>query len=197
MRRTIGAACAALLSCAAMAGAALATTGGARAARTAAPTVSGLDRESLMTAMEGDRFEIVGGRLALRKTHNRAVDHLARTLISDHTKSYRDAVAVARKVGVPVERSPSPTEKWQLKTLARVVHGKTFNRWYTSLEIADHRQDIQETKAEIRNGTNRAVVADAKSDLPVLKKHLRIARRAHRSVLKRHARIRRAHRSAR
>jgi putative membrane protein len=175
MRKMLAGASAALLTCAVMAGAASA------ASPSSSKTTSGLDRASLKTSMEGDLFEIAGGKLALHKTHSRAVANLGRRLIKDHTKSYRDTVKVAEQLGVPVETSPSPSEVWELKTLAK-VSGTTFDRWYTSLEVYDHTQDIEETTDEIKDGSNAAVIADAKQDLPMLKMHLHLSESAYRAV---------------
>lgn len=180
MRRTLAAACAAVMTCAVAAGAAGAASGSATSSK-ARTAVSGLDRVSLMTSMEGDRFEIAGGKLALTKTHNKAVAKLARTLIKDHTKSYKDAVEVAKKTGIKVETSPTPSEKWELLTVAK-MRGTAFDRSWVSLEVFDHKQDIQETSDEIKYGSNPAVISDAKSDMPVLHKHLRMAQSALKTV---------------
>jgi hypothetical protein len=45
----------------------------------------------LMASMEGDLFEILGGKPALKKSHTPAVDALATRLIKDHPKSYEAA----------------------------------------------------------------------------------------------------------
>jgi predicted outer membrane protein len=56
--------------------------------------------------------------------------------------------------------------------------GKAFNVLYSSLEVYDHLQDIDETSSEISQGTNSQVRDDAKTELPMLKMHLRLSRRA-------------------
>jgi putative membrane protein len=176
MRRIIAALGAVILVCAVTA-----TAAGAAARRTTNGTPSGQDKTYLTTSMEGDLFEIIGGKLALKKSHTPAVDALAKRLIKDHTKSYKDVVKVAKELGVKVEKTPSPTEMWELLTVAK-VSGKTFDQWYTSLEVYDHTQDIQETADEIKDGSNAAVISDAKEDLPVLKMHLKLSKAALRAV---------------
>jgi putative membrane protein len=175
MKRVIAAISAVLVT-----GAVLVASAGASAPRTST-TVSGLDKTSLQTSMEGDLFEITGGVLALKKSHTPAVDALAKRLIKDHTKSYRDAARIAKGLGVKVEKTPTPSETWELLTLAK-VSGTTFDQWYTSLEVYDHVQDIQETTDEIQDGTNASVVSDAKQDLPMLKMHLKLSKAALRAV---------------
>lgn len=55
----------------------------------------GLDENWLQTSIQGDRFEIAGGQLALRKSQTPAIRTLAQTLIKDHTKSLREAKTLA------------------------------------------------------------------------------------------------------
>lgn len=66
---------------------------------------------------------------------------------------------------------------WELKVVA-AAKGKAFNVLYSSLEVYDHLQDIDETSTEISNGTNSQIRDDAKTELPMLRKHLRLARAA-------------------
>ena len=152
-----------------------------RRAGTANQTASGLDKEYLKSSMQGDLFEIIGGKLALKRTKNAAVVRLAKRLVTDHSKSFSDAVKIARKLGVDVPRSPSPTEVWEL-AVVRSMHGTAFDRWYSSLEVSDHIQDIDETSDEIKDGSNKDVVNDAKKNLPVLRLHLKLARAAVRAT---------------
>jgi putative membrane protein len=129
-----------------------------------------------MTSMEGDRFEIRGGRLALKNSSSPAVRRLGRTLVRDHTKSYREAAAAARALGIKPEDSPAPSQVWELSVL-NGLRGAAFDRQYASLEVQDHKQDIQETGFEAAKGSDPTVVALARSDLPVLRRHLALSRR--------------------
>jgi putative membrane protein len=137
--------------------------------------VSGLDKEYLKTSMQGDIFEIIGGKLARTKSHNHAVLVMANRLISDHTKSLRDAAKLARRLGVEVPESPTPSEVWELRVVG-ALGGSSSNYWYSRLEVYDHLQDIDETTTEIKDGSNSDVRAEAKTDLPVLQLHLKLAR---------------------
>jgi putative membrane protein len=150
-----------------------------RQTRTAHPSAaaSGLDKEYLKSSMQGDLFEIIGGRFALKHSHNAAVIRLAKRLVTDHTKSFSDAAKLAKKLGVDVPKTPSPSEIWELQIVSR-LHGRTYNRWYSSLEVYDHVQDIQETTDEIKDGSNKDVINDARTNLPVLRLHLKLAREA-------------------
>jgi putative membrane protein len=142
-----------------------------------APGVSGLDQEYLKTSIQGDRFEIEGGRLALAHSHNAAVRRLAATLVKDHTQSLATAAELARSLGVDIPKHPTPSQQWELGMVGR-LSGRAFDRAYSSLEIKDHRQDIMETSSEVAEGLNHAVRHDANQELPTLRMHLALSLRA-------------------
>jgi predicted outer membrane protein len=50
--------------------------------------------------------------------------------------------------------------------------GSAFDKGYTSLERLDHKQDIEDAKTELEDGTNKAVKALAKMDLKMYREHL-------------------------
>jgi putative membrane protein len=79
-----------------------------------------------------------------------------------------------------VPSSPTPSEVWELKMVAS-LKGKAFNRAYSSLEVYDHLQDIDEASTEVASGTNSQVRDDAKTELPMLREHLKLAREAFRA----------------
>jgi putative membrane protein len=140
-------------------------------------TVSGQDQNWLKTSAQGDVFEIQGGKLALQKGRSPSVKALAQRLIKDHTKSLADAKKLASKLNVRLESSPTPSEQWELQVVAS-FSGTQFDHWYSTLEVKDHQQDIQETTDELKLGSNADVRAEARKDLPMLRMHLSLARKA-------------------
>src|SRR3954447_14636805 len=84
----------------------------------AASRYSPLDEQILQSSIQGDRFEIAGGRIGEAKAVTPAVRALAVRLVRDHSKSLREAVKVAHGLGIDVPPAPSPTEEWELKTIA-------------------------------------------------------------------------------
>jgi putative membrane protein len=147
------------------------------AAHAAGATYSPLDESSLQTSIQGDRFEIAGGTLAQSKGVTPAVRALGARLVKDHAKSLHEAVALAHKLGIDVPGSPTPSEEWELTTLAG-MSGMPFDAAYAHLEIQDHKQDIEETTRELQKGLNHSVRHLAHSDLPTLRTHLRLSKRA-------------------
>jgi putative membrane protein len=144
--------------------------GGAGQHRTSAQ-----DATWLMTGIQGDRFEITGGTAAQSKGATPAMKAFGARLVKDHSKSLRDAKDAARRFGIDVPKTPSPSEQWELRTVGAFT-GTAFDRSYADLEVQDHIQDIQETTDEVSEGCNATVRGLARDDLPVLRTHLKIAR---------------------
>jgi putative membrane protein len=142
---------------------------------------SAWDEQWLMMSIEGDRFEIQGGKLAQSKAKATVVRDLGARLVKDHTKSLTDAAALARQLGISVPGSPSPTQQWQLRVVGSFA-GTPFDQWYSDLEIRDHEQDITEAKDEVDKGCNPKVRQNARNELPTLRTHLALARKAQSEV---------------
>jgi predicted outer membrane protein len=157
----------------------LALTGAIASAR--APSThaafSAWDEQWLTTAIEGDRFEVTGGTLATSHATNAPVAALGARLLKDHSASLKDATRLARRLGISVPASPSPSQRWELKTVAAFT-GADFDRSYADLEVLDHEQDIQEAKDEIQKGVNQAVRHLARTEMPTLVEHLKLSREA-------------------
>jgi putative membrane protein len=155
-----------------------AASGSTAAGRATQP--SGQDQTWLKTSVQGDLFEIQGGKLALKTASSSTVKALAKRLVKDHSKSLADAKKTAAKLGIKLENTPTPSEQWELKVVGN-FSSSDFDRWYSSLEVYDHRQDIQETTDELKLGSSPEVKALAKQDLPMLRMHLSLSQKAMRS----------------
>jgi putative membrane protein len=142
---------------------------------------SAWDEQWLMMSIEGDLFEIQGGKLAEHKGSTEKVRELGATLVKDHTQSLMDATALAKKLGIPVPSEPSPTQQWELQVVAQ-FSGTKFDRWYSDLEVKDHMQDIQEAQDEADKGCNPEIRDDAEDEIPMLERHLKLAQDALASV---------------
>jgi len=139
--------------------------------------ISAQDAHYLQTAISGDRFEIIGGKLAMAKSGNSIVRALGNQLLQDHSKSLREAIKLAKQFNVKVPNAPSPSEVWELN-MVRSLSGSQFDTAYTTLEVKDHQQDIEEATFEVMHGGAQQVKASAKKELPMLKMHLSMSKAA-------------------
>ncbi len=144
-------------------------------------SVSPFDENYLQTAIQGDRFEVIGGRLAKRRGHSVAVRALGARLLKDHKQSLKDAIDLANKLDIDVPKKPTPLMQWELRAV-RHFHGRAFDRWYTDLEVQDHKQDIKEASDETSKGSDPELKKSAADELPTLREHLKLSRAARKSV---------------
>jgi putative membrane protein len=142
-----------------------------------ARTYSPLDEELLKTSIQGDRFEVAGGKLAQTTGVTPEVKALGARLAKDHAKSLKEAVRLARHLGISVPKTPSPTQEWELEILG-AMSGTGFDTAYAKLEVQDHKQDIEESKTEAREGMSPSVRAMARKELPTLRAHLKLSKAA-------------------
>jgi putative membrane protein len=152
-------------------------TTAAPAAQAAPKSYSPLDEYMLQSSIQGDRFEIAGGQLAQSNGTSPTIKALGARLVKDHTKSLSDAVKVARNLGISVPKTPTPSQEWELSTLGSLP-AANFDAAYATLEVQDHKQDIDDTKMEISDGVNAKVKRLAREDLPVLRRHLKLSKQA-------------------
>jgi putative membrane protein len=106
-----------------------------------ARSVSAWDEEWLMTSIQGDRFEIAGGKIVRTNSGNPQI----------------------RALGIEVPETPTPSEQWKLKVVGRMTD-TDFDKSYADLEVFDHKQDIKESKDEAaprppRSGAGRGSTA--------------------------------------
>jgi putative membrane protein len=145
--------------------------GGAAAGKGQKSQLSGLDEEWTTAALQGDLFEVKGGELAQKQGQSQAVTQLGARLSSDHSKSYAMGSKLAKSLGIEVPTEPTYPEKWELQTIGE-MNGSAFDKGYTSLERLDHKQDIEDAKTELEDGSDKAVKALARMDLKMYREHL-------------------------
>jgi putative membrane protein len=144
----------------------------------AAKSYSPLDKFLLQSSIQGDRFEIAGGKLAESRGSTPEVRALGARLVKDHKASLADASRLARRLDISVPKTPTPSQEWELGVVGG-LSGAAFDSAYTALEIQDHKQDIDDMKTEVSEGTDASVRHMARTELPTLRKHLALSRAAH------------------
>jgi hypothetical protein len=103
----------------------------------------------LMTSLQGDHFEIGGGKLALEKGRCPAVARLAKRLVKDHSTSLAEDTKLAHRLGVKVPSGPTPLMRWELQQVGsltgtafdqgvRVARGERPRRGHREHHAGDH-----------------------------------------------------------
>lgn len=139
--------------------------------------VTAFDEEWLSTGLQGDLFEIKGGKIAQRNTTTQAVTALGQKLVADHTESFAEGAKLAHHLGIEVEHRPTRPQIWELEQVGG-LKGSAFDSAYTHLEVLDHEEDIEDAKDEVEMGSNCLVRKEATEELPMLRQHLKLSRAA-------------------
>lgn len=156
---------------------AVATPSGAPSAPVAPSTQ---DRSYLADAAQTNIAELKMAAVALQRSDTAAVRNVATTITRDHSQAQTELAKVAAPLGFPLPTQPNPAQRTQLAQL-KVVPSEDFDTTYLQMQVNDHTVAIAATQTEVANGTNQAVVDYAKTSIPMLQKHLRMATTAEHS----------------
>jgi putative membrane protein len=99
----------------------------------------------------------------------------------DHGKANEELKTLATNKGVQL---PTALEGKHKKTVDRLskLSGEEFDRQYMQAMVNDHKEDVEKFQREADKGKDPDVKQFANKQLPVLKKHLEMARAADRQV---------------
>ncbi|MGH9549197.1 MAG: DUF4142 domain-containing protein [Terriglobales bacterium] len=125
-------------------------------------------------AIQGDYSEITLGKLIAHRGSSARVRDFGATLVRDHSNGLAQAQEVARRLRLNIRPSMAPGARTELTKL-RHLRGLAFDREVKRFMIHDHEKAIAEFKAQAHSG-NRQTSHFAAATVPVLQKHLAIAR---------------------
>jgi putative membrane protein len=129
----------------------------------------------LRQAGMGDNTEIQAGSVAERNSRSEAVRDYARKLQRDHRHSSEMAMPLMRRNGVTPPAGILPEDRAAMRRLER-TRGRDFDRAFAQQMVVDHQKMIAKFEAQARSG-DRETAQFARAQLPVLRDHLRDARR--------------------
>lgn len=172
--RLSGAACAALLTCAAPLHAQQTNTD--PVAATAEARVSSGDRELIRDIAQANLGEIDAGKLALEKSENEQVRKFAQLMIDDNTKALEELRALAQSKGITLPDDTDLQHK-TLKTALGLLSGSTFDSQYIArIGIGDHERAEQLLDKTISETSDQELKVYAQRNIKVVQRHLGVAR---------------------
>jgi putative membrane protein len=134
------------------------------------------DKRFLKSAAQSGNYEIEGSKLAESKAKSPEVKSFAKHIIEDHTKAASELKALASKKGVELPAKPSLLQRTSLKLLG-THDGAKFDESYAENIGVDAHESAVEDFTEAANSADDADVKQfAAKTLPVLKKHLEMAK---------------------
>ena len=141
----------------------------AATAALAAPPHSFL-RQAALT----DNSEIQIGALAQARGSSPAAREAGRMLQADHRASQRAAAPLMARYRVRPPVGVLPEARVEMRRL-QALRGRAFDRELATFNIAAHQRAIALFQAQVRTG-DRDTAAFARTQLPVLRHHLQMAR---------------------
>ena len=129
------------------------------------------DRAFLKGAVQGNRGEVLLGRLAARKGASADIRKFGQKMVWDHSKALAEVQRLAYDKKVTVPTRPKAEDR-ELHRRLSLLRGVAFDRAYKKAMIEDHRMDVAEFERESTRGRDRAVRGWAKKTLPTLRMHL-------------------------
>ena len=93
-------------------------------------------------AYTAGNIDIDAAKLALKKSHNKAVRDFASEMVRDHQAVNEKALALVKKLNVTPEQNATseglPKQAKQTQAKLMKLHGRTFDRAYAANEVAYH-----------------------------------------------------------
>lgn len=132
-------------------------------------TVDAYDAGYVRTNAQANLTEI-----AETHSHAKPTRQLAARIVSDHTSAQRQLRLIAGEIGVPMPTALSPAQQQQLAQL-KAAPAKDFDLTYLRMQLDDHTTAIANARGEVAKGRNSALVSYAKTALPTLLLHRRMA----------------------
>ncbi len=129
----------------------------------------------VIEAASDDMKEVRLGKMAELKGTSKYVKDYGRTLIKDHSKSVEDLKEVAKNNDIKFPHDLNENHKKKVQEF-RKTDNLNFDNKFLQYMIQDHEEDIQDFEEEVKSEKNEDVKNWAQKNIPVLKKHLDIAR---------------------
>jgi putative membrane protein len=140
-------------------------------------SISAQDRTFMSQNAHTNLAEIGLGSVAEDRVSSSRTREIASMVVADHRKAQDRLTALAAKLGISLPDSPDAMQE-QTASTVKSHSGKAFDEAYLQAQVPGHEKSIEHARTEIGDGSDAAVIAFAKSYLPVAQKHLREYRRA-------------------
>jgi putative membrane protein len=155
------------------------TSGGTTDTSSQAATgqMASMDGDSLfvMTAAQGDLFEITSSQLALQQGESQEVKDFAQRMIDEHTATTEQLTPIASELGVTPPTELNAMQQFMVVHL-QGLQGADFDSAYMRHQVTSHSAAVDAfTTATMGAVQNQALVDFANQNLPIIQEHLTMA----------------------
>lgn len=144
----------------------------------AQPATAPMSAPDFVTAAgQSDQFEIQEGQLA-EQMGSPVVKRFGARMVRDHTKTTAALMRAVQRSGMEPP-PPPPLRPDQEAMLAQLqgLSGPAFDRAYVAQQIQSHQEALTLQSSYAQSGDASAIRAAARSAVPIVRMHLRMAQR--------------------
>jgi putative membrane protein len=141
---------------------------------TAAPALAAPSEQDvtwMQAAHQSNLSEIAAGNAAQQAATTPEVKQLGQMFVQMHTELDTALTQAAQQLGVELPAEPSAEQKAQLAAVQQNT-GRAFDTAWIAQQIGSHTTTLAATQRELRNGSDEAVLAQARTATPVVEQHL-------------------------
>ena len=133
-------------------------------------------KEFVQAAAQSDAFEIVEARTALAQSHDPHVRAFAEQMIPAHAETTQALQQAAVKAGVAPPTQGLGGDQQKLLSALQSQRGPDFDRTYARQQVLSHQEALIVEQAYAEHGDNADVRQAARSAVPVIERHLKMAK---------------------
>src|SRR5437667_3742427 len=126
-------------------------------------------------ATHGGLAEVELGRLAVQRGSNPAVKSFGQRMIEDHSRANDELKSIAARKSIALPPDINSDQKATMDKLSK-LSGAEFDKEYMSDMVQDHEADAKEFENQANMGPDADIKAFAAKTLPMIKRHLQMAR---------------------
>ncbi len=126
-------------------------------------------------AAQGGLTEVELGRLAVQRGSNPAVKSFGQQVIEDHSRANSELKTIATRKNIALPTDLNSDQKATMDKLSK-LSGSEFDKEYMSDMVKDHEADAKEFESQANKGTDADIKAFAAKTLPMIQRHLQLAR---------------------
>jgi putative membrane protein len=132
-------------------------------------------------AASGGMLEVSLGQLAQQQGMNADVKQFGQIMVNDHGKANAELIRLAKSKKMALPTAPLPRHQQHADHL-KSLKGTGFDKAYMDMMVNDHQQTIADFQRASQSETDPELKAFAQKTLPVLRKHLDLARKTQAKV---------------
>jgi putative membrane protein len=137
--------------------------------------LEGQDMKFFREMAQADLAEVQAGKMAQGKAQNDEVKKYAQHMVEDHGKKVAEARTLAKSKGVQMPSAPAKKHQDAAKKLEQ-ASGSEFDRMFMRQMVKDHEEALKLAQQAAKSAKDKDLKAAAEKSVPVIEKHLEMAK---------------------